>query len=120
MLGACDVRYMLRTAIKGQVLADFVAKFTENIANYEKGVTSVMMVSAFAIATWEVYTDGATNRKGSRVEIVLIIPEKLVMEKSMRLAFLTTNNDAEYEALLAGMAMVNKLGGEVIEMYSDS
>ena len=51
---------------------------------------------------------------------MLIIPEKLVMEKSLRLGFLATNNEAEYEALLAGMAVVKKLGGEVVEVYSDS
>ena len=51
---------------------------------------------------------------------MLIIPEKLVMEKSLRLGFLATNNEAKYAALLAGMAMVKKLGGEVVEVYSDS
>ena len=43
-----------------------------------------------------------------------------MIEKSLRLGFLATNNEAKYEALLAGMAMVKKLGGEVIEVYSDS
>ena len=47
-------------------------------------------------------------------------PGKLVMEKSLRLGFLATNNEAEYMALLDGMTMVNKLKGEVIEVYSDS
>ena len=51
---------------------------------------------------------------------MLINLEKLVMEKSLRLGFLATNNEAEYEALLAGMTMVNKLKGEVIEVYSNS
>ena len=50
----------------------------------------------------------------------MITPEKLVMEKSLRLGFLTTNNETVYEALLAGMAMVKKLGGEVVKVYSDS
>ena len=66
------------------------------------------------------YTDGAANRKGVRVGVVLITPEKLVMEKSLRLGFLATNNEAEYEALLAVMAMINQLRGEVVELYSDS
>ena len=66
------------------------------------------------------YTDGAANRKGARVGVVLITPEKLVMEKSLRLGFLATNNEAEYEALLAVMAMINQLRGEVVELYSDS
>ena len=66
------------------------------------------------------YTDGAAKRKGARVGVVLITPEKLVMEKSLRLGFLATNNEAEYEALLAVMAMINQLRGEVVELYSDS
>ena len=59
------------------------------------------------------------NRKRVGVGIVVISPEKLVMEKSLRLGFLATNNEAEYEVLLAGLAMVNQLRGEVIEVYSD-
>ena len=50
--------------------------------------------------------DGATNQKGSRVGLVLISPEKLIIEKSLRLGFSATNNEAEYEALLEGMSMV--------------
>ena len=72
-----------------------------------------MTISVFVVPTWELYN-------GARVGVILITPEKLVMEKSLRLGFLTTSNEVEYEALLAGMAMVNKLKGEVIEVYSDS
>ena len=43
-----------------------------------------------------------------------------MMEKSLGLGFLATNNEAEYMALLDGMTMVNKLKGEVIEVYLDS
>ena len=52
--------------------------------------------------------------------ILLVSLEKLVLEKSIRLAFPTANNEAKYEALLAKMAMVVKLGGKVVEVYSDS
>ena len=52
--------------------------------------------------------------------IVLISLERITMEKSLRLRFPTTNNEAEYEALLVGMAMVSKLGGMVIKVFSDS
>ena len=69
---------------------------------------------------WKVYVDGATNQRGSRVGLVLISPEKLTIEKSLRLGFSTTNNEAEYEALLEGMSMVQKVGGKAIEMFSDS
>ena len=30
------------------------------------------------------------------------------------------NNEAEYETLLQRMAMVQRMGGKIIEMYSDS
>ena len=120
MLGAYDVRYMPRTAIKGQVVADFVAEFIESVVDKGKGILETMTISISVIPTWEVYNDGAANQRGAGVGIVLITPEKLVMEKSLRLGFPAMNNEAEYEALLVRMAMVNKLKGEVIEVYSDS
>ena len=52
--------------------------------------------------------------------LVLISPEKLTIEKSLRLDFSTTNNEAEYEALLEGMSMIQRMGGKVIKMFSDS
>ena len=66
------------------------------------------------------YVDGAANQRGSRVGIVLISPERAIIEKSLRPRFSATNNEAEYEALLQGMAMVQKMGGKVVEMFSDS
>ena len=52
--------------------------------------------------------------------LVLLSPEKITIEKSLRLDFLATNNKAEYEALLVRMAMVQKMGGKAIEIFSDS
>ena len=43
---------------------------------------------------------------GSGVGLVLVSPEKITIEKSLRLGFSATNNKAEYEALLEGMSMV--------------
>ena len=64
--------------------------------------------------------NGASNRKGLGVGIVLVTLEKLVMDKSLRLGFSATNNEAKYEALLAGIAMVRLLGGEMVKLYSNS
>ena len=52
--------------------------------------------------------------------LILISPEKTIIEKSLRLGFSATNNEAKYEALLQGMAMVHKMGGKIVEMFSDS
>ena len=61
-----------------------------------------------------------SNRKGAGIGIVLITFMKLIMEMSLRLGFLATNNEAEYETLLAGVTMVRQLGRDVVEFYSDS
>ena len=52
--------------------------------------------------------------------LVLVSPEKITIEKSLRLSFLATNNEAEYEALLMGMMMVQKMGGKAVKVFSDS
>ena len=52
--------------------------------------------------------------------MVLMSPEKVVNEKSLRLNFSATNNEAEYEALLVGMAMVQRMGGKSIKLFSNS
>ena len=64
--------------------------------------------------------DGAANQQGSRVRLVLVSPEKITIEKSLRLGFLATNNEAEYEALLIGIMMVQKMGGKTMKVFSDS
>ena len=69
---------------------------------------------------WEVYVDEASNQKGSGVGLVLISPEKIIIEKSLRLDFSATNNETEYEALMMGMAMVQRMGGKSVKVLSDS
>ena len=52
--------------------------------------------------------------------LVLISPKRITVEKSLRLGFSATNNETEYEALLVGMTMVQKMGGKAVEIFSDS
>ena len=81
---------------------------------------SVGAISLQEPLSWKVYIDGAANQRGSRVGLVLISLEKITIEKSLRLGFSTTNNEAEYETLLVWMTMVQKMSGEVVEIFSDS
>ena len=124
-MGAFDIKYMPRTSIKGQVLADLVAEFTEpeieelpSDGNMDEKLIGT--ISQYCLPTWEVYVDGASNQKGSGVGLVLISLEKVVIEKSLSLDFSATNNKAEYEALLEGMAMVQRMGGKSIKLFSNS
>ena len=52
--------------------------------------------------------------------LVLVSPKKITIEKSLRLNFSATNNEAEYEVLLKGMQMVQKMGGKAVRVFSDS
>ena len=66
------------------------------------------------------YVNGTANQRGSGVEIVVVSPEKTIIEKSLRLGFSTTNNEAKYETLLVGMAMIQKMEGRTGEIFSYS
>ena len=116
---------MPRTSIKGQVLADLVAEFTEPPVEELKPAENmdeklVGTISQYGPSPWEVYVDGALNQKGSGVGLVLISPKKIIIEKSLRLDFSATNNEAEYEALMIGMAMVQRMGGKSVKVFLDS
>ena len=52
--------------------------------------------------------------------IVLISPENLNIEKSLRLGFSAMNNETEYETLLEGMSMVQRMGEKAVKMFSNS
>ena len=116
---------MPRTSVKGQVLIDLVAEFAES--PYEKEVEtqhmdgkSVGTITLQEPLIWKVYVDGTANQRGFGVGLALVSPKKITIEKSLRLRFSTTNNEIEYEHLLMGMAMVQRMGGKVVEMFSDS
>ena len=93
------------------MLADLVAEFAEcpeemEGENQKLGERSIGVISVQCPIPWELYVDEAANQWGSGVGLVLVSPEKITIEKSLRLSFSATNNEAEYEALLMGMMMV--------------
>ena len=117
---------MPRTSVKGQVLVDLVVEFAETPLeerleeqNMDRKSVGVIFLQEEPLS-WKVYVNGIANHRGFGVGLVLISPEKITIEKSLRLAFLATNNKTEYETLLVGMAMVQKMGGKVVKVFSDS
>ena len=69
---------------------------------------------------WKVYVDSAANQRGSQVRLVLVSPEQITIEKSLGLGFSVTNNEAEYEVLLEGMSMVQRMEGKAVKIFLDS
>ena len=125
ILGAFDIKCMPRTSIKGQVLADLVVEFAECPEEMEGGSEKldeglIGVASIQCPPPWELYVNGAANQRGSGVGLVLVSPERITIEKSLKLNFSATNNETEYEALLMGMMMVQKMGGKAVRVFSDS
>ena len=81
---------------------------------------SVGMVFLQGCLSWRVYVDKAANQRGSGMGIIMISLEGITIEKSLRLDFSATNNEAKYETWLVGMAMVQKMGGRAMKVFLDS
>ena len=114
-LSEFDITYMPRTAIKSQALADFIADFSPNlqvIADKE------IICSSRQVPTspWILYVDGSTHSKGTGLGLTLQIPEGDLIEQAIRCGFKATNNEAEYEALIAGLRLAIDLGAQAIEV----
>ena len=74
------MRYKPRNSIKGQKLVDFVAEFTL-APGVSIGVCQVL------VRMWRVFADNASNARGSGAKIIMLSPEGLRLEKSLRLGF---------------------------------
>ena len=64
--------------------------------------------------------DEASNSKGDGVGLVLITPDGSIIEQFYTLGFQTTNNEAEYEAVIVGLKMATTLGVTELEVRCDS
>ena len=116
---------MPRTSVKGQVLVDLVAEFAETpleerVEKQNMDEKSIGAISLQESLSWKVYVDGVVNHRGFGIGLILISPERITIEKSLRLGFLATNNEAKYEALLVRITMVQKMGGKTVEIFSNS
>ena len=69
---------------------------------------------------WTAQTDGSTMKKVGRAGVVLIPLEGETLKYAVRLQFLTTNNEAEYEALLTGLSLAKALGAKSLIVQADS
>ena len=76
--------------------------------------------ASLAHPEWKLYIDGASGSQGSRVEIILIGPNKIRIRYTIKLKYTATNNTAEYEALLTGLKLAIEVRAEHLKVYSDS
>jgi len=63
--------------------------------------------------------DGSSNQQGSGVGVILEGPDGLLIEQALRFTFKASNNQAEYEALIAGMLLAKEMGTKGLLAKSD-
>ena len=88
-----DIRYKPRNAIKAQALADFIAEFTPSYGDLDEMEGN---------KTWVVHVDGSSTLHAGGIKVVLKSPEADKLKHKVHLYYQTTNNEAEYEALVKG------------------
>ena len=133
-LGQFDLNFCPRTIIKGQALANFIAKFTYFDTTEVVGMTDNAEATKVAEALgeknstlvkedaeqWTLYVDGASSDTRFEVDILLISLEGHKIHCELRFRFKASNNEAEYEALIIGLCLAKELQACSIQIYNDS
>ncbi|VFQ84430.1 unnamed protein product [Cuscuta campestris] len=112
MLTQFNIEYRPRSAIKGQVLADFLVEMTS--------LTPNSPVNQPIEQWWEMVVDGACGLKGYGGGIVFTTPEGFKIYQALVFNFKLTNNEAEYEALAGGLRLAQALKISRVSIKSDS
>nr|XP_009413785.1 PREDICTED: uncharacterized protein LOC103995026 [Musa acuminata subsp. malaccensis] len=69
---------------------------------------------------WVLHVDGSANSKGVGAGLVLRSPDGRSFERSLRFGFQATNNETEYEALLAGLRLALEMQVDALHVLTDS
>ncbi|GJY77624.1 reverse transcriptase domain-containing protein [Tanacetum coccineum] len=113
MLGEHNITYRPRTSMKGQILADFlVEKPDENLPE-----TPAVDIPQ---EPWTLFTDGSSCIDGSGAGLILTSPEGTEFTYALRFQFTASNNEAEYEALIAGLRIAAQMGVRNVRVSVDS
>ena len=108
-LSEFDIQYRPQTTIKGQVVADFIAEYTQLEGK-----------EAEVLGQWSIHTDGSSNRHAGGASVVIQTPEGDKIECMIRLDFPMTNNEVEYEALVAGLNLAKAAGAQNMVVHCNS
>ncbi|KAK8916007.1 hypothetical protein KSP39_PZI022731 [Platanthera zijinensis] len=109
-LSEFDLSFVPRMAVKAQVVADFLVDY----------VVEVKEAETSPVVAWEMLVDGASGRNSFGGGMVLTSPEGTRIEQALRVHFTLTNNQAEYEAIIAGLRLARELGIQDIKVFTDS
>ncbi|GJY43834.1 reverse transcriptase domain-containing protein [Tanacetum coccineum] len=104
-----------RVSVKGQILADFIVERPE-----EDSPDTPMEEEEELPEPWILFTDGSSCTDGSGAGLILTNPEGMEFTYALRFRFDATNNEAEYEALIAGLRIAEQMGVKNLQANVDS
>ncbi|XP_074374316.1 uncharacterized protein LOC141714714 [Apium graveolens] len=115
-LGEFNLEYVPKTAIKAQALADFVVECT---FSGPKDLTPDEQLIRIP-GKWKLFEDGSVAEKKCGAGLILSSPEGFEICQAIRFDFPLTNNEAEYEALLAVIELARSLEAKHLRAFSKS
>ncbi|XP_071728049.1 uncharacterized protein [Rutidosis leptorrhynchoides] len=115
-LGEHEISFSPISAVKGQVLVDYLAEIAGDI----KISHEPKEIRPPPEQLWEIHTDGPCGPKGAGTGIVLKSTEREEYTFVLRFSFPVTNNEDEYEALLSRMRVAKYLEVKELSVYVDS
>lgn len=108
-LSEYDIEYLGRTSMKSQVLADFLIELPPSTDSKPPPKEK-----------WVLHVDGASYQHGSGIGIRLTSPTGEILEQLFRLGFAASNNESEYEVLIAGLKLANGISVKHLQAYCGS
>jgi ribonuclease HI len=112
------------TAIKSQAIADLLAQFpgedNSSISDEVPGEVDEVLMVDLAGVTWTLRFDGSSTTVSSEAGIVLFRNDGEAIPKSFKLDFPCSNNVAEYETYLTGLAVAWEMGIKHLKVVGDS
>ncbi len=108
-----DLAYESLKSMKGQVVVDFIVDHHVNVA-YDN---EVYLLST---TPWKLYFDGSSCKERQGIGVVLFSPNGSCFETSVRLEYPCTDNQAEYDALLFGLQVLESIGATHVKAFGDS
>lgn len=117
-LGENEIEYHPRKEIKGQLLADFLVELDDSSTRDPKDVSSTPDETPGEL--WHMYVDRASQKGQCGAGVLLISPKGIELSYARRLRFEVTNNEAEYEALYAGLKLALQMEATKISVFGFS
>ena len=120
-LSQYDLRIGTPKAVKSQAIADLLAQFQgEEEFPLDDEVPGEVAVAEEVKEQWVMKFDGSSTTHSGGVGVVLYHEEDKVVALSFKLEFPCSNNTAEYEAYLTGLATTLKMGVKHLKVLGDS